>query len=142
MSQSTNSNVNFCDVCDFSFETKKDFYRHQSYDSKHKELLETVFGSDGDAQIPENMERVYDSEEEYYYLRPKLKTESKPKGASPLMGHRPAAPRVPQTESKSKTESIPKENTKDIFRTKPITRPKTKTEDSIYSRIRYDCKEC
>ena len=44
---------------------------------------------------PENMERVYDSEEEYYFLRPKPrnesipKTVSKPKGASPL---------VPQTE--------------------------------------------
>ena len=39
MSHSTNSNVNFCDVCDLSFETKKCLYRHQSYDSKHKECL-------------------------------------------------------------------------------------------------------
>ena len=38
--------------------------------------------------IPENMERVYDSEEEYYFLRPKPQTESKSK-----------------TESKSQTES-------------------------------------
>ena len=97
MSHSTNSNVNFCDVCDLSFETTKNLYRHQSYDSKHKELLEKIFGSDDDEDpidvepkaervippspqsIPENMERVYDSEEEYYFLRPKPKTESKPK---------------------------------------------------------------
>ena len=94
MSHSTNSNVNFCDVCDLSFETKKDLYRHQSYDSKHKELLEKIFDSDDEAlidvkpkaerfippssqPIPENMERVYDTEE-YYFLRPK------PKKALPL----------------------------------------------------------
>ena len=66
----------------------------------------------------ETMERVYDSEE-YYFLRPKTKT----KGASPL---------VPQ----------PKGNTKDIIKTKPITKPKTKNEDSIYSGIKHECKEC
>ena len=81
MSHSTNSNVNFCDVCDLSFGTKKGLYRRQSYDSKHEELLEEMFGSDDETPInakpkakqvmppspqpiPENMERVYDSEEE------------------------------------------------------------------------------
>ena len=122
MSHSTNSNVNFCDVCDLSFETKEGLYRHQSYDSKHKELLEKIFGSDD-----EPMERVYDSEEEYYYLRPEPKIESKPK-----------------TESKSKTESISKDNTKDIIKPKanPPTKPKAKSEDSIYSRMKYECKKC
>ena len=61
MSHSTNCNVNCCDVCDLSFETKKGLYRHQSYDSKQKVLLEKMFGSDY-----EPMERVYDSEEDYY----------------------------------------------------------------------------
>ena len=51
MPHSTNSNVNFCDVCDLSFVTKKGVYRHQSYDSKHKELLEKMFGSDDEAPI-------------------------------------------------------------------------------------------
>ena len=81
MSHSTNSNVNFCDVYDLSFEAKKDLYRHQSYDSKHKELLEQMLGSDDEAPInfkpkakrflppsfqliPEYTERVYDPEEE------------------------------------------------------------------------------
>ena len=46
MSHSTNSNVtsvSFCDVCNLFFETKKDLYRHQSYDPKHKDLLEKMF---------------------------------------------------------------------------------------------------
>ena len=80
MSHSTNSNVKFCDVCDLSSGTKKGLYRRQSYDSKHKELLEKIFGSDDKAPInakpkaekvippspqpiPENTERVYDPEE-------------------------------------------------------------------------------
>ena len=49
MSHSTNSNVNFCDVCDFSFETKKGIYGHQSYNSEHKKLLESSFVSDDEA---------------------------------------------------------------------------------------------
>ena len=148
MFHSTNSNVNFCDVCDLSFETKKDLYKLHLYDSKQKELLEKTFGSDDEAPIdvkpkvekvispspqpiPENMERVH--EEEYYFVRPKPKTLSKPETESKFKG---ASSLVTQT------ESIPKDNTKDIFKTKPITKPKTKTEDSIYSRIKYVCTEC
>ena len=128
MSHSTNSNVNFCDVFDLSFEKKKDLYRHQSCDSKHKLLLEKMFGSDDETPIqvkpeaqkvippssqpiPENMERVYDSEEEYYFLKPK------PKGALPLL---------PQTQSKSKTESKPKNNTKILLKLNPSINLKLK----------------
>ena len=47
MSQSTNTSVrNFCDVCNLSIESKKSSYRHQSYDLKHKELLEKLFESE------------------------------------------------------------------------------------------------
>ena len=47
MSQSTNTSViNFCDVYNLSFESKKVLYRHQSYDLKHKELLEKMFESE------------------------------------------------------------------------------------------------
>ena len=45
MSHSTNSNVtsvNFCDVCNLSFETKKGLYRHQSYDSNYGTIGENV----------------------------------------------------------------------------------------------------
>ena len=54
MSHSTNSivtSVNFWDVCNLSFEAKKGSYRRQSYDPKHKELLEKMFDSDLDEGI-------------------------------------------------------------------------------------------
>ena len=70
MSHSTNSNVNFCDVCDLSFETKKGLYRHQSYDSKQKELLEKMFGSDDEAptDVKPKVERVIRLERDFRYL--------------------------------------------------------------------------
>ena len=99
MSQSTNTSViNFCDVCNLSFESKKALYRHQSYDLKHKELLEKMFESEEE----EISERVYNLDEDDY-----------------------------------------------IIKTKPATKPKTKTEEDIYTRIKsakpfhgYECKEC
>ena len=51
MSHTTNSNVNFCDVCNLSFETKNGLCRHQSYDSKHEKLLEKMFGLVDDGAI-------------------------------------------------------------------------------------------
>ena len=40
-------------------------------------------------------------------------------------------------------KTIPKDNTKDIIKTKPETKdkPETKPEDNIYTRIKYECKE-
>ena len=71
MSQSTNTSViNFCDVCNLSFESKKGLYRHQSYDLKHKELLEKMFGSEEE----EISERVYSSDEDDYIIKSKTKT--------------------------------------------------------------------
>ena len=57
----------------------------------------------------ETKERVYDVEEDYYFLKPK---------------------------------TITNYNTKDIFKTKPSTKPKTETEDSIYGRFSFESKEC
>ena len=71
MSQSTNTSViNFCDVCNLSFESKKALYRHQSYDLKHKELLEKMFGSEEE----EILEKVYNSDEDDYIIKTKAKT--------------------------------------------------------------------
>ena len=92
MSQSTNTSIiNFCDVCNPSVESKMALYRHQSYDLKHKELLEKMFESEEE----EISERVYSLDEDDY-----------------------------------------------IIKTKPATKPKTKTEEDIYTRIKYECKEC
>ena len=114
MSHSTNSNVtsvNFCDVCNLSFETKKGLYRHQSYDLKHKELVEKKFDSDLDEAITDastkteastkTIMKMYDSDGDFIYVKPSTKTE-----------------------------------TKDIIKTK------TKPDDNIYTRIKFECKEC
>ena len=73
MSQSTNTSaINFCDVCNLSFETKKGLYRHQSYDLKHKELLEKMFESEEE----EISERVYNSGEDNYIIKTKAIAEN------------------------------------------------------------------
>ena len=110
MSQSTNiSVINFCDVCNLSFETKKGLYRHQSYDLKHKELLEKMFESDEEPKVKHegSKERVYDPGEDDYVYKPMA-------------------------------------NIKDVIKTKTETKTKTKpkAEDSIYSKIKYERKEC
>ena len=119
MSHSTNSNVNFFDRCNLFFETKKGLYRHQSYDSKPKELLEKMFDSDKDGAITEppakTMAMMYDSDEDCISPKPSTKT---------------------------KTETKTKDNTKDIIKTKPITKPKSKIRDSMYTRIKNECEEC
>ena len=46
------------------------------------------------------------------------------------------------TKPSTKIETKIKDNTKDTIKTKPITKPKIKTEDSVYSGIRFECKEC
>ena len=58
-----------------SFESKKGLYRHQSYDLKHKELLEKMFESEEE----EILERVYNPGEDDYIIesRAKTKTETK-----------------------------------------------------------------
>ena len=66
MSQSTNTRVIiFCDVCNLSFESEKGLYRHQSYDLKHKELLEKMFEFDEE----EILEKVYNSDEDDYIIK-------------------------------------------------------------------------
>ena len=77
MSQSTNTSViNFCDVCNLFFETKKGLYRHQSYDLKQKELLEKVFESEEE----EILEKVYNSDEDDYFIKTKDIIKTKTKG--------------------------------------------------------------
>ena len=71
MSQSTNTSVkNVCAVCNLSFESKKGLYRHQSYDLKHKELLEKMFESDEE----EILGKVYNSDEDDFIIKIKTKT--------------------------------------------------------------------
>ena len=81
MSQSTNTSViNFCDVCNLSFESKKGLYRHQSYDLKHKELLEKMF----ECEEEEISERVYNSDEGDYIIKTRAKTKTETKSETEI----------------------------------------------------------
>ena len=76
MSLSSNTSViNFCDVCNLSFESKKSLYRHQSYDLKHKELLEKMFEFEEKDEVAE---RVYNSDEDDFLFKTRdiIKTET------------------------------------------------------------------
>ena len=113
-SHSTNSNVRFRGGL-----TKKGLYRHQSDDTKHKELLEKMFDSDLDEAITEaptkteastkTIEKLYDSVGDFIHVkhstRPETKDiiDTKTKGSSTLV-HQP--------------------------------------DDNIYTRIKFECKEC
>ena len=124
MSHSTNSNLNFCDICNLSFNLMKGFLKHTLLSGEKRtrdkimDLDEAETASPPQPQpkpkstplpvgetrlalqqhkpksMPNNMERVYDPEEDDYILVPK-KVVTEPKRASP-----PA----PHTKSRSKFE--------------------------------------
>ena len=104
MSQSTNTSViNFSDVCNLSFESKKCLYSHQQYDLKNKELLEKMFESDKE----EILKKVYNSDEDEYIIKTRAKAETKAKTD------------IIKTKTKTKSE------TKDIIKTETETETKT-----------------
>ena len=48
-----------------------------------------------------------------------------------------------ESEEEENLEKVYNSDEDDYFmKTKPAIKPKTKTEDSIYSKIKYECKEC
>ena len=97
--------VNFCYICDLAFEARKQFIKHNLSDEHlnraRKEMRD------------ETMERVYDSEEEYYFLRPKTKT---------------------------KTETKIKDNTKNFIKTKPSFKPKNEPKIASTLELRLNVK--
>ena len=80
MSHSTKTSVpsiNFCDICDLEFETKKELYKHQSYDPKHKELLEKRVASDLRSSSTKLFDKFTDSDDGLLYVRPGTETGTK-----------------------------------------------------------------
>ena len=103
-------NVNFCYICDLAFETRKQFFKHNLSD----EHLNRARMEYEDEVEDETRERVYNSDEDDYVLRPK------------------------------DLRSSVANKTKDIIKTETETKAKTKTDtdDNIYTRIKFECKEC
>ena len=46
MSHSTNSNVNFCDICNLSFNSMKDFFKHTLLSSHQKRTRDMIMNLD------------------------------------------------------------------------------------------------
>ena len=97
-------NVNFCYICDLAFETRKQFIKH-NLSEEHLNRARKEY--EDEVEVPqsgftdETRQRVYNSDEDDYVLRPK-------------------------------------DNTKDIIKTET----ETEGDDTIYTRIKYECKEC
>ena len=99
-------NVNFCYICDLAFETRKQFVKHNLGDEHLNRARKEYEDEVEDLQsgfTDETREKVYNSDEDDYVLRPK-------------------------------------DNTRDIIKTK--TETEIKGDDTIYTRVRYECKEC
>ena len=111
-------NVNICYICDLAFETRKQFVKHKLSD-EHLNRARKEYEDEVEHEI---LGRVYNPDEDDYILKPK-------------------------------------DNTKDIIKTKTETKAKTKTDietsakplrgwskthgdNNIYTRIKYECKEC
>ena len=63
--------VNFCYISDLAFETRKQFIKHNLSDDHSNRARKKM--------DDETMEKVYDSEEENYFLRLKNKTKDNTK---------------------------------------------------------------
>ena len=115
-------NVNFCYICDQAFETRKQFIKHNLSDEHINRARKEYEDEVEDPQsgfTDEIFEKVYDLDEDDYVLKPKdLRS------------------------SYTDLQSSFVNNTKDIIKTKATTKPKTKTEEDIYSKIKFECKEC
>ena len=105
--------VKVCYICDLAFETRKQFIKHNLSD-EHLNRSRNRIEYEDDVE-DETKENVCDVEDDDYILTPK---------------------------------TITKHNTKDMIKTKTTTitkaeaKAKNKAKDSIYTRIKYECKEC
>ena len=112
-------NVNFCYICDLAIETRKQFVEHNLSDEHLNRARKEYDDEVEDPQsgfTDETRERVYNSDEDDYVLRPK------------------------------DLRSSFANNTKDLIKIKTETETKAKvktdTDNNIYTRIKFECEEC
>ena len=105
-------NVNCFYICDLAFETRKQFVKHNLSD----EHLNRARKEYEDEVEDKTRERVCNSDEDDYVLRPKDLRSSFANNTT--------------DNNKTKTETETKAETK------------TDTDDNIYTRIKFECKEC
>ena len=113
-------NVNFDYICDLPFQTGKQFIKHNLIDG-HLNIARKEY--EGEVE-DETSERVYNSDEDDYVLKPK--TIAKDNTKKIIKSKR-------GTKAKTKTEDGPE----------AIREPASPMlRHTIYTRIKYECKEC
>ena len=114
-------NVNFCYICDLAFETRKQFVKHNLSD-EHLNRARKEFEYEMEDEI---LEKVYNPDEDDYILKPKDNTND-----------------IIKTKTKAKTDSETSVNLQNNS-VEPLRGwSKTQGDNNIYTRIKYECKEC
>ena len=112
-------NLNFCYICDLAFETRRQFVKHNLSDehlNKARKEYEDEVEDPQSGFTAETSERMCNPDEDEYILKPKDLRSSFANNTKDIV--------------KTKTETETKANTK------------TDTNDNIYTRIKFECKEC
>ena len=118
MKMSKVENVNFCYICDLAFETRKQFVKHNLSD-EHLNRARKEYEYEVEDEI---LERLYNPDEDDYSLKPKDNAKDT---------------------IKTKTETKAKTKTDSETSVKPLRGwSKTHGDNNIYTRIKYECKEC
>ena len=125
-------NVNFCYICDLAFETRKQFVKHKISD-EHLNRARKEYEDEVEDEI---LERLYNPDEDDYIFKPKDLRSSFANITKDII--------KPKTETKAKTEtdsetSVNLQNNS----VEPLRScSKTHGDNNIYTRIKYECKEC
>ena len=122
MNTSGHTTVQFCIACNLLFNSKKEFNKHK-LTNEHIQQLERYLGEEVDDVGAKNITFTSDKIVENVDGETWSKTH-----------------KITNTNNMSEDNNITKDNT--ITNDRTITKSKTKTEDDIYSRIKYNCKEC
>ena len=119
-------NVNFCYICDFAFETRKQFVKHNLSD-EHLNRARKEYEYEVEDEISE---RVYNPDKDDYTLKTKDNTKDIIKTKT-------------ETKANTKTDSETSVNLQNNS-VEPLNRGWSKTHghNNINTRIKYGCKEC
>ena len=125
-------NVRFCYTCDLAFKTRKQFFKHNLSD-EHLNMARKEYE---DEVEDETRERMYNSDEDDYVLRRKDLRSSFANNTKDIIKTKT------ETKAKNKTDSEPSVNLQNNS-VEPLRGwSKTHGDNKIYTRIRYECKEC
>ena len=119
-------------MCDLAFETRKQFLKHNLSD-EHLNRARKEYEYEVEDEI---LERVYNPDEDHYILKPKDLRSS-------FANHtKDTIKTKTETKAKSKTDSETSLNLQNNSVEPLCGWSKTHDDNNIYTRIKYECKEC